>query len=223
MPIMEERQGGNILPELEITMHEVMEKLTKLNVDKSPGPDGMHPYVLHRLRKELVTPLTKFFQLSAASGTLPEQWKTAHVSVLHKKQSRKSPSNYRPVSLTSVVCKTMESIIRDKIMTHMTDNAMFSKAQHGFRPGRSCVTQLLEVIESWTRILDAGGVVDAIYFDFAKAFDTVPRERLLLKCYAHGIQGSTLIWIRSFLTGRPQRVVVNGADSSWSQVTSGIP
>ena len=77
----------------------------------------------------------------------------------------------------------MESIIRDKIMTHMTDNAMISKAQHGFRPGRSCVTQLLEVSESWTRILDAGGVVDAIYFDFAKALDTVPRERLLLKCY----------------------------------------
>ena len=65
--------------------------------------------------------------------------------------------------------------------------------------------------------------MDAIYFDFAKAFDTVPRERLLLKCYAHGIQGSTLTWIRSFLTGRSQRVVVNGADSSWSQVTRGIP
>ena len=68
---------------------------------------------------------------------------------------KKSPSNYRHVSLTCVLCKIMESI-RDKIMTHMTDNAMFSKAQHGFRPGRSCVTQLLEVIESWTRILDAG-------------------------------------------------------------------
>ena len=107
-------------------------------------------------------------------------------------------------------------------MTHMTDNAMFSKAQHGFRRGRSCVIQLLEVIESWTRILDAGGVVDASSFDFAKTFDTVPRERLLLKCFAHGIQGSSLTWIRSFLTGRSQRVVVNGSDSSWSQVTSGI-
>ena len=63
----------------------------------------------------------------------------------------------------------------------------------------------------------------AIYFDFATAFDTVPRERLLLKCYAHGIQGSTLTWIPSFIRGRAQRVVVNGADSSWSQVTSGIP
>ena len=116
----------------------------------------------------------------------------------------------------------MEGIIRDKIMTHMTDNAMFSKAQHGFKRGRSCVIQLLEVIESWTRILDAGGEVDAIYFDFAKTFDTVPREGFLLKCFAHGIQGSALTWIRSFLTGRSQRVVVNGADSSWSQVTSGI-
>ena len=169
-------------------MHDVTEKLTKLKVDKSPGPDGMHPHVLHRLRKELVTTLTTLFQLLAASGTLPEQWKTTHFSALHKKQSRQNPSNYRPVSLTCVVCKIMESIIRDKIMTYMTDNhAMFSKAQHGFRPGRSCVTQLLEVIESWTRILGAGGVVDAVFFDFAKAFDTVSRERLLLKCYAHGI------------------------------------
>ena len=72
MPTMEERHGGNILPELEISMHEVMGKLTKLKVDKYPGPDGMHPHVLHRLRKELVTPLTKVFQLSAARGTLPE-------------------------------------------------------------------------------------------------------------------------------------------------------
>ena len=119
MPTMEERHGGNILPELEISMHEVMEKLTKWKVDKSPGPDGMPPHVLHRLRKELVTPLTKLFQFSAASGTLPEQWKTAHVSALHKKQSRKSTSNYRPVSLTCVVCKIMESIIRDNIMTHI--------------------------------------------------------------------------------------------------------
>ena len=79
------------------------------------------------------------------------------------------------------------------------------------------------MVESWTTILDARGVVEAIYLDFAKAFDTVPRESLLLKCYAHGIQGSTLTWIRSFLTGRSQRVVVNGADSSWSHVTSGIP
>ena len=71
-------------------MHEVMEKLTKLKADKSPGPDGMHSHFLYRPRKELVTPLTKLFQLSAASGTLPEQWKTAHVSALHKKQSKKS-------------------------------------------------------------------------------------------------------------------------------------
>ena len=78
MPNLEDRRGGDILPELEITMHEVMEQLTKLKVDKSPGPDVMHPNVLHRLRKEIVTPLTKLFQLSVASGTLPEQWKTAH-------------------------------------------------------------------------------------------------------------------------------------------------
>ena len=84
-------------------------------------------------------------------------------------------------------------------MTHMTNNTIFRKAQHGVRPGRSRVQQLLEVIESWTMILNGGVLVDAIYFDFGKASDTVPSERLLLKCFAHGIQGSTLTRIRSFL------------------------
>ena len=87
MPNMEERHGGNIPHELEITIHEVMEKLTKLKVDKSPGPVGMHPHVLHRLRKEILTPLTKLFKFSAASGTVSEQWNTAHVYALQKNQS----------------------------------------------------------------------------------------------------------------------------------------
>ena len=223
IPRLEERHGGNLMEDLVITEAKVLKKLKMLKTNKSPGPDMCHPCVLSRLREELVTPLTMLYQKSLSTGELPEEWKTANVTALYKKQSRKKPCNYRPISLTCIPCKILESLIKDKIMEHMSSYDLFSKEQHGFRPGRSCITQLLEVMETWTEILDEGGTVDAIYFDFAKAFDTVPRERLLGKCEAYGMNGDMLKWIRSFLSGRKQRVAVNGCFSSWSDVTSGIP
>ena len=95
--------------------------------------------------------------------------------------------------------------------------------QHGFIQGRSCVTQLLAVLDSWTLALDEGGNIDTIYLDFAKAFDTVPHQRLLMKLRGYGIEGRILTWIEAFLTDRRQRVVVNDSRSSWADVTSGIP
>eukprot|EP00112_Aurelia_sp_Birch-Aquarium-sp1_P026342 Seg9297.1 transcript_id=Seg9297.1/GoldUCD/mRNA.D3Y31 product="putative RNA-directed DNA polymerase from transposon X-element" protein_id=Seg9297.1/GoldUCD/D3Y31 len=89
--------------------------------------------------------------------------------------------------------------------------------------GRSCVTQLLDTIDSWSKVLDEGSSLDAVYMDFAKAFDTVPHERLLVKLKGYGIKGKVLEWIRHFLSGCRQRVVVNGHCSSWAPVNSGIP
>ena len=89
-------------------------------------------------------------------------------------------------------------------MTHMTKYNLFCDEQHGFVPGRSCMTQLLVTIDNWTQLLDEGLPVDVIYLDFKKAFDTVPHERLLLKAESYGIQGNILQWLRSFLIGRKQ-------------------
>ena len=100
---------------------------------------------------------------------------------------------------------------------------MLSKHQHGFVPGRSCFTQLVEVMDNWTEVICAGGRVDAIYMDFQKAFDTVPHRRLLLKAEAMGIRGNILKWIQSFLQHRQQCVVINGTYSSWAPVTSELP
>jgi len=223
IPRLAERHGGNFISDADITEDLVLEKLKALKTNKSPGPDMCHPYVLSALRDEMKKPLSQLFTKSLESGEIPSEWRTAHVSAIYKKKSRKKASNYRPVSLTSVPCKILESILRDKIMAHMESQSLFAPEQHGFRPGRSCVTQLLEVMETWTEIVDAGGAIDAIYFDFAKAFDTVPRERLLGKCEAYGVSGPILRWIRAFLTDRKQRVKVNGCFSEWTDVTSGIP
>ena len=119
--------------------------------------------------------------------------------------------------------KLMESLVRDKLVSHMMENQLFCDTQHGFVPGRSCMTQLLVTLELWSEILDVGDPIDVIYLDFRKAFDTVPHKRLLRKLEAYGIKGDILTWIRNFLSGRRQRVVVNGKLSSWEEILSGIP
>ena len=117
----------------------------------------------------------------------------------------------------------METIVRDQIVSHMMENSLFCDEQHGFVPGRSCMTQLLITIELWTELLDTGAPLDVIYLDFKKAFDSVPHKRLLSKLDAYGLGESIKEWIKSFLVNRKQRVTVNGIMSSWSEVLSGIP
>ena len=105
----------------------------------------------------------------------------------------------------------------------MEDNNLIHKDQHGFRGGRSCCTQLLEVMETWTEWFDQGLPWNTIYTDFSKAFDSVPHERLLKKLKGYGIKGNLLNWIKDFLSNRRQRVSLGGKLSQWKPVTSGIP
>src|SRR5664279_3672539 len=127
------------------------------------------------------------------------------------------------VSPRSSACKLMEKLIRNVLLRHMIENELLSNYQHGFVQGRSCMTQLLQVLDKWTDILDGGGSVDVIYLDLAKAFDTVPHQRLLGKLSSYGVGGKVLEWIRQFLTGRKQKVRIGQADSLWSAVISGVP
>ena len=116
----------------------------------------------------------------------------------------------------------MESFIRDHFVDHMTNNILVCEAQHGFVPGRSCMTQLLITPELWTEILDSEVSLDCIYLDFKKAFDSVPHQRLLSNPDAYGIGGPLKAWTKDFLLDRKQRVVENGKLTSWSLVLSGI-
>ena len=101
--------------------------------------------------------------------------------------------------------------------------AILSKKQFGFIKGRSTILQLIKVMDDWTRILDEGGEIDVIYMDFMKAFDKVPHKRLIEKLKCYGYKGRLLNWIKEFLTGRKQRVEINGYKSEWRDVTSGVP
>ena len=117
----------------------------------------------------------------------------------------------------------MESIVRDALVSNLMNNKLIADPQHGFVPGRDCITQLLVCMEEWTDMIENGMCFDVIYTDFSKAFDSVPHERLFIKLESLGIKGDILKWIRSFLQGRTQSVNVEGSHSSWKNVLSGIP
>ena len=140
-----------------------------------------------------------------------------------KKGSRKKAGNYRPISLTSIVCKTMEHCVRNHIVNHTMVNNLFSSQQYGFVKGRSTVLQLLNVMDVWTNAIDKGDSIDTVYLDFTKAFDKVPHNRLMSKMNSIGFNTETLHWIKAFLSDRVQQVCINGANSTWKPVTSGIP
>ena len=223
LPPMNNTFNGQPLDTMNITEASVLQKLNRLLPNKSPGPDGWHPRLLKETSTALAKPLHMLLQKSLDSGELPPSWKEGHITPIHKKGSKRSAANFRPISLTSIFSKIMETQIRDCIVDHMMANDMFADEQHGFVPGRSCITQLLVVLEKWTATIEEGTSIDAIYLDFKKAFDSVPHERLLIKLAAYGVQGNLLNWIRQFLSGRKQRVVINGQKSTWANVTSGIP
>ena len=129
-----------------------------------------------------------------------EIWKLANLTALFKKGSKTYPLNYRPVSLTCIICKVFERIVRSSIV--MFVEMKISYHQHGFVKSRSCLTNLLETVDSILEILDQGSPVDILYFNFKKAFDHVPCNRLLLKLKCLGIEGKLLNTIKDFLTNR---------------------
>ena len=201
----------------------VLKKLQELNPGKSTGPDGWHPVFLKNIADFITTPLASMFQKSLDDGFVPLDWRSACITVIHKKEAKDECGNYRPVSITSIICKLMESIVRDQIVDHMLKNNLFSLKQHGFVPNRNCMTNLLTCMEIWTRMIEEGLPIDIIYTDFAKAFDRVPHQRLLIKMKMLGMTGKIHGWIEAFLKGRKQCVRVDNECSSWSDVKSGIP
>ncbi|BHF63767.1 hypothetical protein SprV_0200676200 [Sparganum proliferum] len=201
----------------------VRRELEALNESKSPGPDEIPPKLLKELASELSVPLSMLFQTSFDTGTLPIDWKLAHITPLYKGGSRASTTNYRPISLTCILCKVMERIMKNELIDFLEVHGLLSNCQHGFRKGRSCTTNLLRSLQSWTRALDDRHEVYIAFIDFQKAFDTVPHQRLLHKLKKIGIGGNFLKWIENFLLGRHQVVCIGQEKSDPAMVGSGVP
>ncbi len=147
--------------------------INKLDTKKSVGVDNVHPKVLKSCSHSLSKPLSLLFNNSFETGVVPALCRKANIVPLFKKGNKLEPSNNRPISLTSIVCKLMERIIRDEIMNHLVINKLIVNEQHGFVYRKNCMTNLLETIDLITKALADGYNIDELLLDFAKAFDSV--------------------------------------------------
>ena len=214
---------NNKLDKIKVKPSEVKKQLKNLRTQKSCGPDGVHPYILHHLAETMSIPLTIIYNITLSSGKIPTIWKEGVVSALFKKGKKSLPSNYRAITLTSIVCKILEKIIVILIQKHLKCNLLEDLCQHGFTINKSTITNLLEALNIWSEALSHGLPVDIVYLDFEKAFDKVPHERLLLQLSKYGIAGEAHEWIKDYLKNRSQRVRVNGHYSTSKPVLSGVP
>ena len=211
-----------IVGEMNIDPSSFWKLLQKLPNKLSSTPDQLPACLLKRIVLPVALPLSIIFNDSLTSRQLPGAWKSAIICPIYKKGSKSKAENYRPDSLTSVVCKILETMLKKHIMLLLIKEQLLGSEQHRFMPRKSTVTQLVNCISHWQWARNSRNTTDMIYLDFSKAFDKVCLEKLFLKLKCYGISGNLLEWIKNFLTGRTQAVKVEGIRSSSRPVLSGI-
>ncbi len=159
--------------------------------------------------------------MSLSFGAVPENWKKANVTPVHKSNDPSLPPNYRPISLLCILSKVLERCVFNHCFPHISQ--FLYHLQHGFRPGRSTETQLLAVYHDLLDTAASGKEIDVIYLDLSIAFEKVPHHLLLAKLSRYGISGSLHQWFQSYLCDRCQRVPLEGVTSDWLPISSGVP
>ena len=208
---------------LKISVNCIIKLLQGLKPDKAPCPDQIRLLLLQKLCLEIAQILQVIFSKSLEDGSLPSEFLKANVSPIFKKGEKSDPANYRPISLTCILCKIFEHIVASNVVKHLDVNQILYDLQHGFRSKRSCETQLTMLIEEIHRNLKEGKQTDIILLAFSKAFDKVNHAKLILKLHNYGIRGRTLFWISAFLNGKSQSVVLEGGCSEEVSVASEVP
>ena len=221
------------LPDLGISPTPEMNKITintegahnilqHLKPNKATGPDDIPAKFLKEVSIE-ISPLISFiFQASLDQGQIPSDWKQARLAPVFKKGDIGQPANYRPISPTSILCKTLEHILLSTIITHLEHHNVLSDLQHGFRKKRSIESQLILTVQDLAADLHKDQQINAVLLDFSKAFDKVPHRCILLKLHHSGVRSNTLSWIADFLSGRSHEVVLEGKHSAQCKVTLGV-
>ena len=215
--------GPRSLDDLVITDHDVKIALGSLSPNASPGPDEVPSILLVKCKESLSAPIKILWNKSLCTGEIPTKLKFGKIIPIFKGGDRCLPSNYRPVTLTSHLIKVIEKIIVKKMVEYMSEACLFNRHQHGFRTGRSCLSQLIEHFQSILQGMEAGMEVEVVYLDFCKAFDKVDHKILLQKLASIGISGDVFRWIGEFILERTHVVVADKIQSKIGEMRSGVP
>ena len=197
--------------------------ILSLNSKKAHGCDGISINSLKICAPVVAKPLNLIFTKSLLESKFPNAWKFANVQPVHKKDSRETKSNYRPISLLPVCGKILKKIVYNDLYTFLVNNNLITKHWSGFRPGDCTINQLLSITTTIFESFEEYDETRAIFMDMSKAFDKVWHDGLVLKLQCNGISGPLLDFFNSYLSNRRQRVVLNGTESDWKGIEAGVP
>ena len=203
----------------------ILKIINALNINKAHGHDDISIRMIKLCSKSVVKPLSIIFKNCIDTGTFPDIWKRSNIIPVHKKGDKQIVDNYRPVSLLPIFGKILEKLLFNSIMDFLEENNLLNSNQPGFSSKDSCESQLLSIVHDIYSSFDCYPSLEVrgIFLDISKAFDRVWHEGLIYKIQSTGISGTPLKLIKSFLSGRFQRVLLNGQTSSWSPILAGVP
>ena len=222
---LKERMNNN-KAELEfktITQKQLVKHLKKLNKKKSSGLDGLSQENLLLGANNLLAPLTTIINCSITEGEFPNAWKEAVVTPILKKGNAQLLSNYRPVSCLPAASKVLEIVVCSQLSDYLETNKLLPANQHGFRPRRSTMTAWQEIQLDWAQKNENNLVTGVLLWDLSAAFDTLDKEGVCSKLELYGVKTRSVNWVRSFLTGRSQRVKIGSKVSTSRLVPTGVP
>ena len=210
---------------LEIDKEKVLRIIRALDSTKAHGCDDISISMIKMCDTSIVEPLCLIFENCLETGVYPSIWKKANVIPVHKKNSRQSKENYRPISLLPIFGKIFEKLIFDSMYEHFCNHGLITPNQSGFRPNDSAINQLLAITHHIYCAFEENPSKEtrAVFLDLSKAFDRVWHEGLIYKLECKGISGNLLTLVRNYLKDRKQRVVLNGRSSEWATVSAGVP
>ena len=217
------RKTDSSIQSIPVSVEKIESIISKLNPKKAHGFDGISIPMLKMCISEVSIPLQHIFNKCLRDGVFPAKWKHANVQPVHKKSSRQLKENYRPISLLPICSKIFEKVIFDSLYSFLTANNLISQNQSGFRPGDSTINQLLAITTEIYEAFEDYDEVRAVFLDISKAFDKVWHDGLIFKLKQNGINGELLRFFENYLHGRKQRVVLNGVESVWEPIESGVP
>ena len=214
---------NSILSDIKIEPDDIVKIILSQNSKKAHGCDNISMAMIKLCPREIALPLSMIFKKCLSTGKFPDAWKLANVQPIHKKNDRQLKSNYRPISLLPLCGKLLEKIIFDQVYSYLDQNRLISTKQSGFRPGDSCIYQLISITSDIYKSFEKHNETRALFLDISKAFDKVWHDGLIHKLKSNGISGNLLAFFQNYLYNRHQRVTLNGTTSDWKSISAGVP
>ena len=208
---------------LNFSSNDIEKIIQNLDPNKAHDHDKISIRIIKICSKSICKPLQLIFSQCIDTGSFPLEWKKANVAPFHKTGDKQCLKNYQPVSLLPICRKIFERLIFNERFRFLNESNLISSNQSGFKPGDSCINQLLSITHKIYKSCDDGFEERGVFLDISKAFDKVWHKDIIFKLKQNAISGKLLSVLSDFLKDRKQRIILNGQVSSWTGFNAGVP